>query len=189
MHVGVVWRSRPVQNHFELPCSPGLVAFHCSTDPLNPCVRPHTLQGKPSLRRIKGRIHRSKSLDSIDLLDAHLQKEVLLKVDGLESTWERGGPGGGIASGTNQKRVFLREMQQESWEMFVVVSRLSATTRGQVKDTPGDDVMVNQDGGRGLFPQEEDGRVQHHREGVLLIQDTKQGTFIWNQWSSIYDLE
>ncbi|CAL8356733.1 unnamed protein product [Lota lota] len=30
-----------------------------------------TLQGKPSLRRIKGRIHRSKSLDSIDLLDAH----------------------------------------------------------------------------------------------------------------------
>ncbi|XP_051918955.1 tight junction protein ZO-1 isoform X2 [Hippocampus zosterae] len=28
-------------------------------------------QGKPSLRRIKGRIHRSKSLDSIDLLDAN----------------------------------------------------------------------------------------------------------------------
>ncbi|CAL8403974.1 unnamed protein product [Boreogadus saida] len=27
-------------------------------------------QGKPSLRRIKGRIHRSKSLDSMDLLDA-----------------------------------------------------------------------------------------------------------------------
>ncbi|XP_068459782.1 tight junction protein ZO-1 isoform X8 [Clinocottus analis] len=30
-----------------------------------------TIQGKPSLRRIKGRIHRSKSLDSIDLLDSH----------------------------------------------------------------------------------------------------------------------
>ncbi|XP_074532844.1 tight junction protein 1 isoform X5 [Halichoeres trimaculatus] len=30
-----------------------------------------THQGKPSLRRIKGRIHRSKSLDSIDLLDSN----------------------------------------------------------------------------------------------------------------------
>ncbi|XP_014191273.1 tight junction protein ZO-1 isoform X3 [Haplochromis burtoni] len=30
-----------------------------------------TSQGKPSLRRIKGRIHRSKSLDSIDLLDSN----------------------------------------------------------------------------------------------------------------------
>ncbi len=30
-------------------------------------------QGKPSLRRIKGRIHRSKSLDSIDLLDANVR--------------------------------------------------------------------------------------------------------------------
>lgn len=29
-------------------------------------------QGKPSLRRIKGRIHRSKSLDSIDLLDCNV---------------------------------------------------------------------------------------------------------------------
>ncbi|RXN04153.1 tight junction ZO-1-like isoform X4 [Labeo rohita] len=29
-------------------------------------------QGKPSLRRIKGRIHRSKSLDSIDLLDCNI---------------------------------------------------------------------------------------------------------------------
>lgn len=29
-------------------------------------------QGKPSLRRIKGRIHRSKSLDSIDLLDTNV---------------------------------------------------------------------------------------------------------------------
>ncbi|ROL46640.1 hypothetical protein DPX16_7480 [Anabarilius grahami] len=28
--------------------------------------------GKPSLRRIKGRIHRSKSLDSIDLLDSNV---------------------------------------------------------------------------------------------------------------------
>ncbi|XP_071059643.1 tight junction protein ZO-1 isoform X6 [Pseudochaenichthys georgianus] len=30
-----------------------------------------TIQGKPSLRRIKGRIHRSKSLDSLDLLDSN----------------------------------------------------------------------------------------------------------------------
>ncbi|CAB1435815.1 unnamed protein product [Pleuronectes platessa] len=30
-------------------------------------------QGKPSLRRIKGRIHRSKSLDSMDLLDANVR--------------------------------------------------------------------------------------------------------------------
>ncbi|XP_049330564.1 tight junction protein ZO-1 isoform X4 [Astyanax mexicanus] len=30
-----------------------------------------SVQGKPSLRRIKGRIHRSKSLDSIDLLDSN----------------------------------------------------------------------------------------------------------------------
>ena len=30
-------------------------------------------QGKPSLRRIKGRIHRSKSLDSIDLLDSNVR--------------------------------------------------------------------------------------------------------------------
>ncbi|XP_057693868.1 tight junction protein ZO-1 isoform X4 [Corythoichthys intestinalis] len=30
-----------------------------------------TVQGKPSLRRIKGRIHRSKSLDSIDLMDSN----------------------------------------------------------------------------------------------------------------------
>ncbi|XP_075883430.1 tight junction protein 1 isoform X5 [Nelusetta ayraudi] len=30
-----------------------------------------TVQGKPSLRRIKGRIHRSKSLDSMDLLDSN----------------------------------------------------------------------------------------------------------------------
>ncbi|XP_041074264.1 leucine-rich repeat-containing protein 57-like [Polyodon spathula] len=29
-------------------------------------------QGKPSLRRIKGRIHRSKSLDSIELLDSNV---------------------------------------------------------------------------------------------------------------------
>lgn len=29
-------------------------------------------QGKPSLRRIKGRIHRSKSLDSMDLLDSNV---------------------------------------------------------------------------------------------------------------------
>ncbi|KPP78163.1 hypothetical protein Z043_102355, partial [Scleropages formosus] len=32
-------------------------------------------QGKPSLRRIKGRIHRSKSLDSMDLLDCNFPKE------------------------------------------------------------------------------------------------------------------
>ncbi|KAG7473423.1 hypothetical protein MATL_G00095700 [Megalops atlanticus] len=32
-------------------------------------------QGKPSLRRIKGRIHRSKSLDSIDLLDSNVSGE------------------------------------------------------------------------------------------------------------------
>ncbi|KAL7831196.1 hypothetical protein SRHO_G00306990 [Serrasalmus rhombeus] len=31
-------------------------------------------QGKPSLRRIKGRIHRSKSLDSIDLLDCNVRQ-------------------------------------------------------------------------------------------------------------------
>ncbi|TWW67987.1 hypothetical protein D4764_02G0010280 [Takifugu flavidus] len=30
-------------------------------------------QGKPSLRRIKGRIHRSKSLDSIELLDSSVR--------------------------------------------------------------------------------------------------------------------
>lgn len=30
-------------------------------------------QGKPSLRRIKGRIHRSKSLDSIDLLESNVR--------------------------------------------------------------------------------------------------------------------
>ncbi|KAJ8407725.1 hypothetical protein AAFF_G00267690 [Aldrovandia affinis] len=30
-------------------------------------------QGRPSLRRIKGRIHRSKSLDSLDLLDSNRQ--------------------------------------------------------------------------------------------------------------------
>ncbi|XP_061773293.1 tight junction protein ZO-1-like isoform X10 [Nerophis ophidion] len=30
-----------------------------------------TIQGKPSLRRIKGRIHRSKSLDSLDLFDSN----------------------------------------------------------------------------------------------------------------------
>lgn len=30
-------------------------------------------QGKPSLRRIKGRIHRSKSLDSLDLLDSNVR--------------------------------------------------------------------------------------------------------------------
>lgn len=29
-------------------------------------------QGKPSLRRIKGRMHRSKSLDSLDLLDSNV---------------------------------------------------------------------------------------------------------------------
>ncbi|KAK5902070.1 hypothetical protein CesoFtcFv8_007364 [Champsocephalus esox] len=33
-----------------------------------------TIQGKPSLRRIKGRIHRSKSLDSLDLLDSNVSK-------------------------------------------------------------------------------------------------------------------
>ncbi|KAL1007168.1 hypothetical protein UPYG_G00082930 [Umbra pygmaea] len=32
-------------------------------------------QGKPSLRRIKGRIHRSKSLDSIDLLDCNVSSQ------------------------------------------------------------------------------------------------------------------
>lgn len=32
-------------------------------------------QGKPSLRRIKGRIHRSKSLDSIDLLDSNVSSK------------------------------------------------------------------------------------------------------------------
>lgn len=33
-------------------------------------------QGKPSLRRIKGRVHRSKSLDSIDLLDCNVSREI-----------------------------------------------------------------------------------------------------------------
>ncbi|KAK6294643.1 hypothetical protein J4Q44_G00354730 [Coregonus suidteri] len=33
-------------------------------------------QGKPSLRRIKGRIHRSKSLDSIDLLDSNFSEDM-----------------------------------------------------------------------------------------------------------------
>ena len=36
--------------------------------------------------------------------------------------------------------------------MHVPLGRWSATTRGQVKDTPSDDVMVNQDGGRGGGP-------------------------------------
>ncbi|CAL8373359.1 unnamed protein product [Arctogadus glacialis] len=98
MYVGVVWRSRPVQNHFELPCSPvcpeswllhateprGLPLIHRPSESLRPppsmaehhCVvsslTPECALGKPSLRRIKGRIHRSKSLDSIDLLDAHV---------------------------------------------------------------------------------------------------------------------
>ncbi|KAK3510258.1 hypothetical protein QTP70_032418 [Hemibagrus guttatus] len=34
-------------------------------------------QGKPSLRRIKGRVHRSKSLDSIDLLDCNATSSFL----------------------------------------------------------------------------------------------------------------
>uniref|UniRef100_A0A8C9VHX4 Zona occludens protein 1 n=1 Tax=Scleropages formosus TaxID=113540 RepID=A0A8C9VHX4_SCLFO len=43
------------------------------TDPPPPATSStmNVSQGKPSLRRIKGRIHRSKSLDSIDLLDCN----------------------------------------------------------------------------------------------------------------------
>ncbi|KAK3528343.1 hypothetical protein QTP86_033635, partial [Hemibagrus guttatus] len=36
-------------------------------------------QGKPSLRRIKGRVHRSKSLDSIDLLDCNVSRQITFK--------------------------------------------------------------------------------------------------------------
>ena len=39
-----------------------------------------TAQGKPSLRRIKGRIHRSKSLDSLDLLDSNVGVTIQLSV-------------------------------------------------------------------------------------------------------------
>ena len=46
-------------------------------------------QGKPSLRRIKGRIHRSKSLDSIDLLDSN----VSTATGGLEVLLCEGPPG------------------------------------------------------------------------------------------------
>ncbi|XP_072290617.1 tight junction protein 1 isoform X10 [Eucyclogobius newberryi] len=68
----------PLNNQVEQPvCSPPLY-----TDPLfDSRIHPSPTagsgassshgKGKPSLRRIKGRIHRSKSLDSIDLLDSH----------------------------------------------------------------------------------------------------------------------
>ncbi|KAF4111132.1 hypothetical protein G5714_008163 [Onychostoma macrolepis] len=42
-------------------------------------------QGKPSLRRIKGRIHRSKSLDSIDLLDCNVSRYSACRDDVIQS--------------------------------------------------------------------------------------------------------
>lgn len=42
-------------------------------------------QGKPSLRRIKGRIHRSKSLDSIDLLDCNVSRFSACRDDVIQS--------------------------------------------------------------------------------------------------------
>uniref|UniRef100_A0AAV2LT03 Uncharacterized protein n=1 Tax=Knipowitschia caucasica TaxID=637954 RepID=A0AAV2LT03_KNICA len=51
--------------------------------------------GKPSLRRIKGRIHRSKSLDSIDLLDANVLRQehslFFLKLSEADMSAERTG--------------------------------------------------------------------------------------------------
>ncbi len=42
-------------------------------------------QGKPSLRRIKGRIHKSKSLDSIDLLDCNVSRYSACRDDVIQS--------------------------------------------------------------------------------------------------------
>lgn len=44
-------------------------------------------QGKPSLRRIKGRVHRSKSLDSIDLLDCNVSREITNSTDDDDDVW------------------------------------------------------------------------------------------------------
>ncbi|KAI7814173.1 putative tight junction protein ZO-1 [Triplophysa rosa] len=41
-------------------------------------------QGKPSLRRIKGRIHKSKSLDSIDLLDGNVSQYTTRRDDVIQ---------------------------------------------------------------------------------------------------------
>ncbi|KAI1904335.1 hypothetical protein AGOR_G00004600 [Albula goreensis] len=43
-------------------------------------------QGRPSLRRIKGRIHRSKSLDSIDLLDSNVSDKEKADTDIVKET-------------------------------------------------------------------------------------------------------
>ncbi|KAM6943174.1 tight junction protein 1 isoform 2-T2 [Xenentodon cancila] len=56
-------------------CSDGPIGATCDAGAMTlPAISSLSLpvsQGKPSLRRIKGRIHRSKSLDSLDLLDAN----------------------------------------------------------------------------------------------------------------------
>ncbi|MCJ8747233.1 hypothetical protein PDJAM_G00151010, partial [Pangasius djambal] len=44
-------------------------------------------QGKPSLRRIKGRVHRSKSLDSIDLLDCNVSRQITNRTDDVGRTY------------------------------------------------------------------------------------------------------
>ena len=58
-------------------CSDGPVGATCGAGAMAlPAISTLSLpmsQGKPSLRRIKGRIHRSKSLDSLDLLDANVR--------------------------------------------------------------------------------------------------------------------
>uniref|UniRef100_A0A8C1WTJ8 Zona occludens protein 1 n=1 Tax=Cyprinus carpio TaxID=7962 RepID=A0A8C1WTJ8_CYPCA len=67
----------PPKRH--MPCDYVLMSFHCRVPPDSDATAASAVtppaaaasQGKPSLRRIKGRIHRSKSLDSIDLLDCN----------------------------------------------------------------------------------------------------------------------
>lgn len=68
-------------------CLPALIIilFHSSPTRIHPsptagsitaASSASTVQGKPSLRRIKGRIHRSKSLDSMDLLDSNVSSDI-----------------------------------------------------------------------------------------------------------------
>uniref|UniRef100_A0A672QNW6 Tight junction protein 1 n=1 Tax=Sinocyclocheilus grahami TaxID=75366 RepID=A0A672QNW6_SINGR len=72
-------------------------------------------QGKPSLRRIKGRIHRSKSLDSIDLLDCNVSRYSACRDDVIQSLAPGFGFGIAISGGRDNPHF-------QSGETSIVIS-------------------------------------------------------------------
>nr|KAF6399304.1 hypothetical protein HJG59_010176 [Molossus molossus] len=98
---------------------------------------PSRSQGKPSLRRIKGRVHRSKSLDSLDFCEltavepspALCSLEVLLLVSGEARTGLRCGSAetGHLSSKTNTSRRKGITMRKEKMKRVQTEAKLPYT--------------------------------------------------------------